>query len=335
MPSISFNSKKKLWVAAYVVDGQRVFKYSKTRSGAEAKLPSAPKPSPTSPTASKHAFSSLVAQFLAEISVKESTRRRYEFEIRELQKYTPEYVTAENLPFVISRIRTKVESVPQQNRLVKRLRSLVKSYLTISKHHIPRYEQEQGISLNVEQIRQVLLESKSSSYYHLIAFLLDTGARVGEAIALDWKDLYNGSVYITKTYNALNKGPKTTSNKTKRSKRRVTLSPQLNTLLEQNRGLSSDPLFPAPEGGRVNLPNMYRRFWNPLQKKLGFRVRIHDLRHTHATTLLNAGIDPRVVSARLGHASVVTTLTIYDHLIIKDSGVADSLASVGLSVGLD
>ena len=44
-------------------------------------------------------------------------------------------------------------------------------------------------------------------------------------------------------------------------------------------------------------------------------IRIHDLRHTHATLLLKAGVHPKVVSERLGHASVAITLDIYSHVL--------------------
>jgi integrase len=45
------------------------------------------------------------------------------------------------------------------------------------------------------------------------------------------------------------------------------------------------------------------------------RIRFHDLRHTHATRLLNAGVLPEVVSERLGHATVALTMDIYAHVI--------------------
>ena len=49
-------------------------------------------------------------------------------------------------------------------------------------------------------------------------------------------------------------------------------------------------------------------------KKAGLRsLRIHDLRHTHATLMLTAGVHPKVVSERLGHANISITLGIYSH----------------------
>ena len=45
------------------------------------------------------------------------------------------------------------------------------------------------------------------------------------------------------------------------------------------------------------------------------RIRLHDLRHTHATLLLQAGVSPKVVSERLGHATVAFTMQVYAHVI--------------------
>ena len=50
-------------------------------------------------------------------------------------------------------------------------------------------------------------------------------------------------------------------------------------------------------------------------KALGASVRLHDLRHTHATLALRAGIHPKVVSERLGHATIAITLDTYSHAI--------------------
>src|SRR6266542_4338817 len=56
--------------------------------------------------------------------------------------------------------------------------------------------------------------------------------------------------------------------------------------------------------------------WSTFVRRLGLpKVRFHDLRHAHATLLLLAGINPKVVSERLGHASVGITLDIYSHVL--------------------
>jgi integrase len=63
------------------------------------------------------------------------------------------------------------------------------------------------------------------------------------------------------------------------------------------------------------IPTGSRGFFRILVKKAGIRANFHLLRHTHATELLAAGVDPRLVSDRLGHATVAFTLDAYGHVI--------------------
>lgn len=58
------------------------------------------------------------------------------------------------------------------------------------------------------------------------------------------------------------------------------------------------------------------QWFNKLVKKSGLpTIRFHDLRHTHATLLLQAGVNPKVVSERLGHAGITITLNTYSHVV--------------------
>jgi integrase len=60
---------------------------------------------------------------------------------------------------------------------------------------------------------------------------------------------------------------------------------------------------------------MTRAFTKAVKKAGLDHLTIHGLRHTHATMLLEAGINPKVVSERLGHASIATTMDIYSHVL--------------------
>jgi integrase len=63
-------------------------------------------------------------------------------------------------------------------------------------------------------------------------------------------------------------------------------------------------------------PELLRYFFNKLVQEAGVKhIRFHDLRHTHATQALQAGIHPKIVSERLGHSSVSVTLDIYSHVL--------------------
>ena len=63
-------------------------------------------------------------------------------------------------------------------------------------------------------------------------------------------------------------------------------------------------------------PGNVRRSWLRIVETAGLEgLRIHDLRHAHATLMLRAGVHPKIVSERLGHASVNITLDTYSHVL--------------------
>jgi integrase len=74
-------------------------------------------------------------------------------------------------------------------------------------------------------------------------------------------------------------------------------------------------VFARPDGGPIH-PDFFSQSFDRLiaGTKLP-RIRLHDLRHTHATLALQAGVHPKVVSERLGHSSVSFTMDVYSHAI--------------------
>jgi integrase len=112
------------------------------------------------------------------------------------------------------------------------------------------------------------------------------------------------------------------------SRRTVTLPPSLVELFKVYRadqellriqlGVSLDAddfVFIRPEGSPIN-PNAVTLAFRRIIKRAMLRsIRIYDLRHTHATLMLKAGIHPKVVSERLGHANIGITLDIYSHVL--------------------
>ena len=76
-----------------------------------------------------------------------------------------------------------------------------------------------------------------------------------------------------------------------------------------------DFVFTHADGAPLN-PNTVTHEFGKLARKAGFPgLRLHDLRHIHATMLLKAGTHPRVVQERLGHSSITTTLDTYSHTV--------------------
>ena len=74
-------------------------------------------------------------------------------------------------------------------------------------------------------------------------------------------------------------------------------------------------MFSDTCGGPLRGNNVERRSFGPLMQRAGVpQIRFHDLRHTAATLLLGQGINPKIVSEMLGHASVAITLDLYSHV---------------------
>lgn len=77
-----------------------------------------------------------------------------------------------------------------------------------------------------------------------------------------------------------------------------------------------DLVFAAAGGKPLHAHNIVRRDFHAVARRVGVpRIRFHDLRHCHATLLLQQGVHPKVVSERLGHSKVGVTLDLYTHVL--------------------
>lgn len=85
--------------------------------------------------------------------------------------------------------------------------------------------------------------------------------------------------------------------------------------VESGEELPNDTVFTRPDG-RWILPSKATQAFYTVAERAGLRlIRLHDLRHTHATLLLAAGVNAKVVSERLGHQAIGITLDIYGHVL--------------------
>ncbi|GFH41447.1 tyrosine-type recombinase/integrase [Lactococcus insecticola] len=172
----------------------------------------------------------------------------------------------------------------------------------------------------------------------LYRFMLATGLRVGETFALSWSDVdFKGqSVSVTKT--VLQDRSIQDSTKTRESTRTVTLDndtlQMLNTWQRQQRqhvnviSLTDSPVFSLDntvlcyEQERQKLIAMFKRAKVPY---IGF----HGFRHTHASLLMNANVNPKEIQHRLGHADYAITMNTYSHLSKdKEKDTAEKFGSI-------
>ncbi len=153
----------------------------------------------------------------------------------------------------------------------------------------------------------------------LLVFLVSTGARRGEAIALRWGDVdfERGVVAIRRSRVRGREG--LTKSGRSREVPLAAASPVLRHMLEEiireRRPNSVDPIFLSPKGRPLDERNI-SRCWYLLRRRAGVRpLRLHDLRHTFASHAIDRGISIPRVSAWLGHAQIETTLRVYTHCI--------------------
>lgn len=153
-----------------------------------------------------------------------------------------------------------------------------------------------------------------SSPIHIMVFylLFWTGARIGEVLALTWDDVGEGSIHISKTMSHIKGETYIRAPKTRESIRTVKLPSFLSAMLEDYRRLSTytgPNLFPSAGGG--SFVKVIARH----AKMAGVTpIRIHDLRHSHASMLIHAGVPVIAIAERLGHKNAQTTLQVYAHL---------------------
>jgi integrase len=160
-----------------------------------------------------------------------------------------------------------------------------------------------------------LLAATTEPWRPLVEFLVSSGARWGEATALKPSDVDRATAVVRvgrRAWKYNSNGYRIGSPKTKRSRRDVNLDPALLDKLDY----TGEWLFTNTVGGPVRYQGFRRRVWDKAvqRAKLEPAPTPHDLRHTHASWLLNAGVPITTVSRRLGHENIQTTVNIYGHL---------------------
>jgi len=149
--------------------------------------------------------------------------------------------------------------------------------------------------------------------------LFYTGIRKGELLALTIADFNptEKALYINKTYHRINKQDIITTPKTNKSNRIVTLPNELCLMLMKHIDSLQDTSTTASIFPKVTTATIEKAITNYSEIAGIKRIRIHDIRHSHASMLINLGVQPLAISERLGHENIQTTLNIYAHLYPK------------------
>jgi integrase len=194
----------------------------------------------------------------------------------------------------------------------------------------PRPRRKEFTTIDTALVARIL-EAVSGTVVELpAAIAIATGMRRGEILALHWSDIDEdlGTAHVRRTLQMTNDGLVYEQPKTKRSRRAVALPEFLRPYLlgereaqERRRSEMGDAwceqgLVVCRQNGSPVNPDTFSTKWPRMLARARLpHVRFHDLRHAHATFMLLQGVHPKVVSERLGHASVGITLDTYSHVL--------------------
>lgn len=196
-----------------------------------------------------------------------------------------------------------------------------------------RQVQRKGNFLTKEELKEFLklAQTATLSYFFPLVHLMSyTGLRQGEALALKWSDIdfENKKITVDKTATRIKEKQTLQTPKTKNSKRVISIDPttlsilkswkkdQIKIYFKNGKHFEGDEnfIFTNERADWVHIHNFipyFKRFVSDHKLK---PITPHGLRHTHASLLFSAGVEPKNISDRLGHSTVQITLDLYTHI---------------------
>lgn len=216
----------------------------------------------------------------------------------------------------------------------------------------PRPERHEIKGLTPAQVRALFAAADGTAIGRLVRTAVLTGLRRGELLGLRWADvdMDRGALHVQQTAQRITgAGVVFRQPKTRLSRRQVALSPDAVRVLREHRRLQleerllagpaygdQDLVFASTIGTPLEAGTIARTWAKVVAIADVGHVRWHDLRHAHASLMLQQGVHPKIVSERLGHASVGITLDTYSHVLpgLQESAAAAldlALADPGLA----
>ncbi len=173
-----------------------------------------------------------------------------------------------------------------------------------------------------EDIKKYLPILKKFKYYNLVYFVMETGLRRGEVAALTWDcvDFDRNIITINKSYVYTSGLSEISEPKTNAGIRQIVLLKESVKLLKKlYKSRNSKYVFSNQYNTEIpinthTISSCFRKFLIKNNIKL---IRFHDLRHLHATLLLNKNVNYKILSKRLGHSNVSFTLQTYTHVMLE------------------
>jgi integrase len=201
----------------------------------------------------------------------------------------------------------------------------------------PQKQHSERRVLSAEQVKTFFEVAKDDRFYALYLLALTTGLRRGELLGLKWRDINfdRGTLRVQRSLDDSQSPPQEKAPKREASRRQVNLLPEVQDALEAHRDAlavlsertwnwqDNGYVFPSLRGTPMSGDNLRNRNLRPLLERAGLPpLTFHELRHSFATLMLSQKEHPKVVSAILGHASIVQTMDTYSHVIEDIQGDA-------------
>lgn len=211
---------------------------------------------------------------------------------------------------------------------------------------LPKLKKYRAKVYNAETIRELLDVANGTDMYLPVFLLVMVGLRRGELLALRWKDIDFKKNILKVRKNMVNgeKGSVIKSPKTEAGIRDISLGKDVVDVLriakckydedkeEYGYGFQDLGFVIRQKDGSPYKPDSMTQKWERFIKANDLpKIRLHDLRHSNATALIQAGVNPRVVQQRLGHSDVNITLNTYTHVLPEmDMEAAEKLDAIML-----
>jgi len=194
-----------------------------------------------------------------------------------------------------------------------------------ARQHIPKVEPQ---AWNAQQLQAFLQAAAGHRLFPAFWLLAATGMRRSELLGLRWDDVdfKEARVSINRGLVAVAYELRESRGKTRNSRRAIDLDPTTVKVLKAWRdwqlaeqeaaGVESDDwVFTNTDGQPVH-PHSISQTFERIANRAGVpRIRLHDVRHTHGTLLIKAGVPVKVVSERLGHGNPAFTIDTYQHVL--------------------
>lgn len=209
---------------------------------------------------------------------------------------------------------------------------------------LPKQKKYRAKVYDTKTIHEILDIAKGSDIYLAILILTTVGLRRGELLALRWENIDFDKQIIRVRENMVRgedgfilKAPKTEAGirDIHIGKDLVAILKEAHTQYKVDRmryGLGFQDLgfvIRQEDGSPLHPDSMTRKWIRFIKANDLPQIRLHDLRHSNATALIRAGVSPKVVSERLGHADVSITLNTYTHVLPDmDAAAADKLDEI-------